>query len=77
MGFITTVLPYAQIVLALLLTGAILLQQSSASTGGAFGGGDSLGSYHTRRGGEKMLFNLTIILGLLFTLSALSALLLK
>lgn len=77
MGFITTVLPYAQIVLALLLTGAILLQQSSASAGGAFGGGDSLGSYHTRRGAEKMLFNLTIILGVLFALSALSALLFK
>ena len=49
-----------QIVLAVLLVGAILLQQTSASAGGAFGGGDSLGGYHTRRGAEKMLFNMTI-----------------
>lgn len=76
MGFITSILPYAQIVLAVLLTGAILLQQTSSSAGGAFGGGDATGSYHTRRGAEKALFNLTIIIGILFALSALLALLL-
>lgn len=76
MGFITTILPYVQVVLAVLLAGAILLQQTSASTGGAFGGGDAMGSYHTRRGAEKALFNLTIIIGVLFALSTLLALLL-
>ncbi|MEK7143496.1 MAG: preprotein translocase subunit SecG [Patescibacteria group bacterium] len=76
MGFITTILPYVQVVLAVLLAGAILLQQTSASAGGAFGGGDAMGSYHTRRGAEKALFNLTIIIGVLFALSALLALLL-
>lgn len=74
MGFIATALPYVQIVLSVLLIGSILLQQTSANAGGAFGGGDAMSSYHTRRGAEKALFNLTIILGVLFALSALTAL---
>ncbi|MDP3958463.1 MAG: preprotein translocase subunit SecG [bacterium] len=77
MGFIVTALPYVQIVLSALLIGAILLQQTSANAGGAFGGGDALSSYHTRRGAEKTLFNLTIILGVLFALSALAALFIR
>ena len=77
MGFITAILPYIQIVLAVLLVGAILLQQTSASAGGAFGGGDGSSSYHTRRGTEKALFNLTIIIGVVFALSALAALFLR
>ncbi len=77
MGIIATILPYAQIVLAALLIAAILLQQTSANTGGALGGSDALGSYHTRRGGEKMLFNATIAIAILFALSALLSLFLK
>ncbi|MEK7558302.1 MAG: preprotein translocase subunit SecG [Patescibacteria group bacterium] len=77
MGIITTLLPYIQIVLSVLLVGAILLQQTSASAGGALGGSDALGSYHTRRGAEKVLFNSTIILAILFAISALLALFLK
>ena len=77
MGFITTVLPYVQIVLSALLVGAILLQQTSANAGGAFGGGDALGSYHTRRGAEKFLFNGTIVLAILFAISTLVTLFLK
>ncbi len=77
MGIITTSLPYIQIVLSVLLVGAIILQQTSASAGGALGGSDALGSYHTRRGAEKMLFNATIVLAVLFTISTLIALLLK
>jgi len=77
MGLITTALPYVQIVLSLALVGAILLQQTSAAAGGAFGGSDTTSSYHTRRGAEKALFNLTIIAGALFALSALASLFLK
>ena len=77
MGIITTILPYAQIALAALLVAAILLQQTSASTGGALGGSDALGSYHTRRGGEKMLFNATVVLAVLFAFTALLSLFLK
>lgn len=62
-----TILPIIQIVVAILLIGAILLQQSSASLGGAFGGSDSVDAgYRTRRGFEKTIFDTTIVLGIIF-----------
>lgn len=70
------VLPYVQIVLAVLLTSGILLQQRGAGLGGAFGGGDGFG-FNTRRGAEKILFNATIIVAILFVASALLALIIK
>lgn len=74
---ITTYLPYIQIILSIVLIGLILLQQSDASTGAAFGG-DSLGSTgHTRRGPEKVIFVTTIVVALLFVLSAFFALFVK
>ncbi|TSC56671.1 MAG: Uncharacterized protein Greene041679_503 [Parcubacteria group bacterium Greene0416_79] len=69
-------LPYIQIGLAVLLCAAILLQRSAAGMGGAFGDNFSAG-FHTRRGFERVLFHTTIILGILFTLTALFALLFK
>ena len=45
----------------------ILLQSSSAGLGGAFGGGEG---FHVRRGSEKRLFQLTIVLATLFLLIA-------
>ncbi len=75
MNTINSVLPYIQIVLAVLLVGAILLQQSGAQIGGAFGGSDNFSSaFHTRRGFERTLFIVTIILGILFALAALLSL---
>jgi preprotein translocase subunit SecG len=73
MNYIVSVLPYIQIVLAVLMTAAILLQRSSASLGGAFGDNFS-SAFHTRRGFEKTLFNATIVLAILFIVSALIAL---
>ncbi len=74
--FIETVLPYIQITLSVLLIGAILMQRSEAGAGGAFGGGDGGSSaVHTKRGSEKTLFQATIVLGILFALSAFLALL--
>ena len=71
-----SLLPYAQIALSILLVVAILLQQTGAGLGGAFGGGDNFGAtYHTRRGAEKVLFYASIVLGVLFALSAFVALL--
>ena len=61
------ILPIIQIILSILLILAILVQSSAAGLGGAFGdssGDDS--SKHTRRGFEKILFNGTIVLGILF-----------
>ncbi len=69
-------LPYIQILLSVLLVASILMQRSDAGIGGAFGGGDAPSSnFHTKRGGEKMLFNTTIILALIFVLSAFATLL--
>ncbi len=71
------VLPYIQIVLSVLLIAAILLQQTGASMGGAFGGDNFSAAFHTRRGSEKVLFYAAIILGILFGLSSFIALFLN
>jgi preprotein translocase subunit SecG len=60
--------------LSVLLIGVIILQQNEASLGGAFGGDDAAGAKHTRRGLEKLLFQATIGIALLFVLSSLLAL---
>ncbi len=65
-------LPYVQIALSVLLIVAILLQRTGASLGGAFGADNFSTGFHTRRGFEKVLFNSTIVLGILFALSALA-----
>ena len=71
---LTTILPYIQILLSVLLVGAILLQQTGNDLGGAFGGGDDFSAGHTRRGLEKTLFNITIIISILFVASTFIAL---
>jgi protein translocase SecG subunit len=72
MKAILSSLPYLQIFLSVVLIGAVLLQQTGAAMGGAFGGNDAFSSaHHTRRGLEKALFIITIIVGVLFALSAL------
>lgn len=68
-------LPYIQIVLAILLTASILLQQTSVGVGEAFGGGGSDVGFHTRRGAEKILFIGSIVLAILFAIAALLAVL--
>jgi len=70
------ILPYIQIGLSVLLVAAILFQRSEASLGSAFGGGDSGGTRFSRRGFEKLLFNATIVIAILFVLSAFATLLL-
>src|SRR3990167_5914962 len=71
MDFLQGILPYVQIGLSGLLIAAILLQRTGASLGGAFGADNFSSGFHTRRGLEKTLFYATIILGILFALSAL------
>lgn len=70
-------LPYIQIVLGALLIGAIIMQRTGASLGGAFGSDNFSTGFHTRRGLEKTLFRATIVLGILFALSALINLLIS
>jgi protein translocase SecG subunit len=74
---IATYLPYIQIILSVLLIGLILLQHSDATAGAAFGGDSLGGSGHTRRGPEKVMFILTITVGVLFALSAFAALFIR
>ncbi|KKQ02571.1 MAG: Preprotein translocase, SecG subunit [Parcubacteria group bacterium GW2011_GWB1_36_5] len=77
MNLVTQILPYAQIILSVILVTAVLLQQSSAGVGGALGGNDGGGFHHTRRGFEKFLFYLSIVCGILFALFALLSIIMK
>lgn len=61
---------YVQITLSVLLIAAILIQKTGTSLGGAFGADNFSSGFHTRRGAEKVLFNITIILAVLLVLSA-------
>ena len=77
MQIVTKILPYAQIILSVILIVAILLQQTGAGLGGALGGSDGGSFHHTRRGFEKFLFYLSIVCGILFALSAFIAIIIK
>jgi len=74
MQLLANILPYIQVTLSVLLVIVILLQQTGAGLGGAFGGADSSSGFHTRRGAEKVLFYATIIIAILFAGSAFLAL---
>ncbi len=65
----------AQGILAVSLIAAILLQQSGTGLGGAFGG--EVTAYRSRRGIERTLFRLTILLAVLFVIFSLLNLLPK
>lgn len=58
----------AQIIFAVLLVVAVLLQQRGAGLGAAFGG--ESGVFHTRRGPEKVIFIATVVLSILFFVTA-------
>jgi preprotein translocase subunit SecG len=60
----STSLKIIQIVIAVMLMAAILLQSRGAGLSGVFGG--SSGVYRTKRGIEKSLFIATIVLAVLF-----------
>lgn len=77
MTFIANILPYLQIILSIILISAILLQQSSSGVGGVLGGGDGSGLHSTRRGFEKFLFILTIVVGIIFVASSFIAIFVK
>jgi preprotein translocase subunit SecG len=62
----------SQILLAIMLTVLLLLQAKGSGVGTALGGGSG-GSFRTRRGVEKQLFNLTIFLAIVFLLISIVA----
>ena len=55
----------AQIIISVALTIVILLQTKSSGLGGVFGGTETA-IYKTRRGVERLLFNITIGLSIAF-----------
>mgnify|MGYP001094568121 CR=1 FL=1 len=67
-----TYLFIAQIVLSVALVLAVLLQVRGGGLGGIFGQPDTV--YRTRRGVERTLFQLTVILVVLFIIVSLVAL---
>jgi len=64
----------AQMLVSIVLVVVVLLQTRGTDIGSAFGGGGGGGSsFRTRRGLEKTLFQLTILLAIIFVgISALS-----
>ena len=64
-----------QIILGVLLVLVIIIQQKGSGLGTSFGG--DLGFYRTKRGAEKLLFYLTIILSAALIISSLVGLLIK
>ncbi len=72
MEVFVSALPYAEIILSILLIVGIVLQQRGATLGGAFGGDNFASTFYKRRGAEKFLFNATIVIGTLLVLAAIT-----
>ena len=72
MEALVSALPYAEIILSVLLIVGIVLQQRGASLGGAFGGDNFASTFYKRRGAEKFLFNATIVVAILLVLAAIA-----
>ena len=70
MEALVSALPYAIIILSILLIVGIVLQQRGATLGGAFGGDNFASTFYKRRGAEKFLFNATIGIAALLVLIA-------
>lgn len=66
------VLLIIQSVLSVLIVVSVLLQSQGSGLGSTWGGGGE--TYHTKRGMEKVLFNLTIVFIILFALSSIASL---
>lgn len=70
MSEIKSFLPVFQVVVAVLLVVAILLQQRGTGLSAAFGGDGNV--YRTKRGVEKLLFRATIALVAILLASAIA-----
>jgi len=59
-----------QIVVSILLMVTVLMQQKGSGLGAGFGGESTV--YRTKRGAEKFIFRLTIVLAFLFLATSLA-----
>ncbi|HET8851469.1 MAG TPA: preprotein translocase subunit SecG [Ktedonobacteraceae bacterium] len=64
-----------QIILCIAVIAFILLQARGAGLGSVFGGSSAGSVFKTRRGVEKLVFNITIVFVVLFALVSLLSLL--
>ncbi len=69
LAFLSKYIVPAEVVISVILSFLILIQNKDAGLGSAFGGGE--GFHATRRGAEKLIFNATIVFAVLFVLVAL------
>ncbi len=56
----------AMLIVSVALVGVIILQSRGAGLGGLGGGSTGGSTYHVRRGVERLLFNITIGLSVVF-----------
>ncbi len=59
-----------QIILSAALIAFIVLQSKGAGLGGLTGGSEGGGVFRARRGVEKLLFNITVVLAIAFFITA-------
>lgn len=62
-------LSIVQITLAILLTALVLIQRANTDASGAFGADGGSGAALEKRGAEKSLHRITVIVALLFVLT--------
>ena len=72
---LTVYLNIIQVIISLALIALTVLQSKSAGLGRMFGGDSAI--HHTRRGVEKTMFNVTIVLAVIFFLTSLLSVLLQ
>lgn len=70
---IKQIISISQLILAVLLIIVVLLQQKGSGLGAAFGGSSTI--FTTKRGVDKVLFQATIAISILFFAAALAHLL--
>jgi len=68
-------LSIVQLILAILLVALVLIQRANTDASGAFGADGGSGGTLEKRGAEKSLHRLTILVAVLFVLSMASTLL--
>ncbi len=64
-----TAINVIQIIISITIIGILLVQMKGEGLGGIFGGDSSV--YHQRRGLEATLFNVTVVLSIIFLLFSL------
>ena len=77
MQTVAQALPWIQVVLSIALIGIVMIQQGEGSLGSAFGGDSTAGSFRVKRGAERVIFNTTVVIAVLFVISAVLTLILK